>query len=194
MKFYMYNIENPDQIIAGTEKPRISEKGPYSYVEERRKIDISDESYSREYIQFGQYKAYSFDKDTSCDTCSKDDVFTVINGPLVGLLYVFDKTGFATYKRTIRRAIEEGKNGYGSKEEYNAAWLDSLFMEVTVDDLIFSGTIPGALQYVYDRKMDSLGTCKLKPSTKQVSLQLKLYELFSLFNVSVTSCHWKRIC
>ena len=162
MKFYMYNIENPDQIIAGTEKPRISEKGPYSYVEERRKIDISDESYSKEYIKFGQYKAYSFDKDTSCDTCSKDDVFTVINGPLVGLLYVFDKTGFATYKRTIRRAIEEGKNGYGSKEEYNAAWLDSLFMEVTVDDLIFSGTIPGALQYVYDRKMDSLGTCKLK--------------------------------
>ena len=157
----MYNIENPDEIIAGTEKPRISEKGPYSYIEERRKIDISDESYSKEYIQFGQYKAYSFDKGTSCETCNKDDVITVVNGPLIGLLYVFNKEGLP-YQRTFRRAIEEGKTGYGSKEEYNEAWKDSLFMEVAVDDLIFKGTIPGVLQFVYDKKMDSLGTCKLK--------------------------------
>ena len=190
MKFYMYNIENPDEIIAGTEKPRISEKGPYSYIEERRKIDISDESNSKEYIQFGQYKAYSFDKDTSCETCNKDDVITVVNGPLIGLLYVFNKEGLP-YQRTFRRAIEEGKTGYGSKEEYNEAWKDSLFMEVAVDDLIFKGTIPGVLQFVYDKKMDSLGTCKL--NYFRLLLLKTLIFIQYLCHNSVTPSNWKRI-
>ena len=90
MKFYVYDVQNPDEIIAGTEKPRILERGPYSFRENRTKIDIDKRNDSDLFIQFGQYKAYYFDKETSCDGCNNDDVLTVLNVPLVGILFSYD--------------------------------------------------------------------------------------------------------
>ncbi len=42
-------------------------------------------------FRFGQYKAYVFNKENSCETCDKDDQLTVINAPLVGIVYKMKK-------------------------------------------------------------------------------------------------------
>ena len=91
MKFYVYDVQNPDEIIAGTEKPRIVERGPYSFRENRTKIDIGKRDDNSDlFIQFGQYKAYYFDKETSCPECNKDDELKVLNVPLVGILFAYN--------------------------------------------------------------------------------------------------------
>lgn len=38
MSFYFYHVLNPDNITAGTEKPRVEERGPYAYKEDRYKV------------------------------------------------------------------------------------------------------------------------------------------------------------
>jgi hypothetical protein len=38
MNFYFYHVLNPDNITAGIEKPRVEERGPYAYREERLKV------------------------------------------------------------------------------------------------------------------------------------------------------------
>ena len=70
------------------QKPILTEHGPYSYIETRYKVDI--ENNTDAYIQAGQYKEFHFDKATSCETCEKTDEYTVINGPLVGFLSLFN--------------------------------------------------------------------------------------------------------
>ena len=97
MKFYLYHVVNPDEVVEGSQKPRIIEKGPYSYKEHRVKVNISNSDGTEEgindddytFIKFGQKKSYSFDKATSCDSCNKDDNVTVINAPMVGFQYIF---------------------------------------------------------------------------------------------------------
>ena len=94
MKFYVYEVQNPNEIIAGTEKPYILERGPYSFRENRTKIDIGKRDDDSDlFIQFGQYKEYYFDKETSCEECNKDDVLTVLNVPLVGILFAYSTGG-----------------------------------------------------------------------------------------------------
>ena len=41
MKFYIFQVENPDNVTAGIQKPRLKEKGPYAYREERRKVKLT---------------------------------------------------------------------------------------------------------------------------------------------------------
>ena len=39
MKFYMFDIINVPQVIAGEERPELVEVGPYSFLEVRTKVD-----------------------------------------------------------------------------------------------------------------------------------------------------------
>ena len=41
MKFHFFHVTNPKEVKAGTERPRIVEKGPYSYRQYRTKVNIS---------------------------------------------------------------------------------------------------------------------------------------------------------
>ena len=72
MKFYVYHVTNPDQVVNGTEKPFVIEKGPYAYREARSKIhnNFTEES---TFVTYGQVKTYHFDKEKSCKNCNKDD-------------------------------------------------------------------------------------------------------------------------
>ena len=99
MKFYLFNVTNPDEVMDG-QKPILTEHGPYSYIETRYKVDI--EMNTDAYIQAGQYKEFHFDKATSCETCEKTDEYTVINGPLVGFLSLFNnEPGLSRYKELV---------------------------------------------------------------------------------------------
>ena len=90
MKFYLFNVTNPEEVIAGA-KPVLTEHGPYSYKETRIKVDIGLNTTA--YIQAGQYKEFDFDEAASCETCDKNDEYTVINAPLVGFLSLFNNGG-----------------------------------------------------------------------------------------------------
>ena len=171
MKFYIYHVTNPDEVIEG-EKPKVEEKGPYSYLEKRLKVDIkAGEGVDLlERIEFGQKKTYIFDKNTSCVGCDKDDIVTVINAPLIGFVYQFASTGGAieTYAKRFNSAMKNEKFVLASRcENYheddngnydNPQWMDSLFMDVSVDGLIFNGVKPGALQLAFDCFNTSMGT------------------------------------
>ena len=43
MKFYFFEVTNPREVEAGLERPRLMERGPYSYLQYRRKVNISKE-------------------------------------------------------------------------------------------------------------------------------------------------------
>ena len=165
MKFFIYHVTNPEEVDAGKEKPHVEEKGPYAYREKRQKIYATNNTEGGDFIVFGQEKAYFFDKSQSCEKCSKDDKVTVVNAPLVGFAEIIGKNpAFSKVAKDINGAITTGHyrffntTSHKFEDVFDDAWLDSLFMESSVDDLIFSGTIPGALKFIFDYKMASVGT------------------------------------
>ena len=171
MKYYVYHVTNPEEVILGG-KPNVEEKGPYSYLVKRSKVDIANgEGLGLlEKVQFGEEKTYFFDDETSCVGCSKDDIVTVINAPLIGFVYQFVTIGgiLEAYASRFNSAMKNEKfvlasrcNNYQTDENgdyYNPQWIDSLFMDVIVDDLIFNGIKPGVLQLTFDCFNASLGT------------------------------------
>ena len=74
MKFNFFSVINAPDIIADPSiKPKFEVRGPYAYKETRIKENISNETESEEYIKYGQYKAWEFDPDQSCDGCLDSD-------------------------------------------------------------------------------------------------------------------------
>ena len=66
MKFYVYHVTNPEQVVNGSAKPHVEEKGPYAYREARRKIHGANSSLDKDgeettYVIYGQEKTYHFD-------------------------------------------------------------------------------------------------------------------------------------
>ena len=165
MKFYVYHVTNPEQVVAGTAKPHVEEKGPYAYREARRKIHGDNSSLDNNeettFVIYGQEKTYHFDANESCTGCTKDDYVMVVNAPMVGLAYIFrQEPGFAPLTKIINKAVTKGEY-FNPKPPFatihDDAWRDSLFMNVTVDGLIFNGVIPGVLKIVFDYKLGLVG-------------------------------------
>lgn len=67
MKFYFFDVQNPKAFTEGTEKASLVEKGPYTYREIRKKVNHSSFFESECYVKAGQYKAYIFDHEMSCE-------------------------------------------------------------------------------------------------------------------------------
>ena len=161
MKFYVYHVTNPDQVVAGTVKPSVVEKGPYAYREARSKIhgNFSEES---TFVTYGQVKTYHFDKEKSCENCTKDDVVTVINAPMVGMAYILQQdSGLNALAKILNTAVTKGDYSNYHPPDFaklhDDAWIDSLFMEATVDGLIFNGVVPGIIKFVIDYKLGVFG-------------------------------------
>ena len=161
MKFYVYHVTNPDQVVSGAEKPSVVEKGPYAYREARSKIH-SNFTEETTFVTYGQVKTYHFDKEKSCEECDKDDVVTVINAPMVGLAYIVQNfEGLEALASILNKAITKG-DYFNLKPPnighvYDDGWKDSLFMNATVDGLIFNGVMPGIVKFVIDYKLGLVG-------------------------------------
>jgi hypothetical protein len=85
MKFYIYNVTNPEEVYAG-QKPILQEIGPYAYREYNVKFNISfsDDGNERSY-RLWEY--FEFDASQSFAGASPDsDRVTVVNVPLQGVL------------------------------------------------------------------------------------------------------------
>ena len=197
MKFYIYNVDNPEEVINGG-YPNVTEKGPYAYREERIKVNQTA-SENQDFIVYAQQKYWHFEASKSCDGCSKDDTMTVINAPLVGFSIIFTEDGQDSYGDMINKVITSGNvtcynccGQDGLVHIYNDESLkDSLFMETSVDQLIFNGIKPGTVEFVTRCKMSSIGTL-LPPviqedngfaalNTKNGSYEMEWLELFSTF-------------
>ena len=74
MKFHMFHVENSADLIRDPSlKPKFSVKGPYSYKETRIKENISNGTDTLLSIKYGQYKAWEFDAEQSCEGCLDTD-------------------------------------------------------------------------------------------------------------------------
>lgn len=79
LKYYFFNMTNPDEIMAGTEKPRLQEVGPYTFLETREKVNITWNPNGT--VSYRQVKRYYFQPDMTKG--SLDDVITTLNMPMI---------------------------------------------------------------------------------------------------------------
>jgi len=139
IKFTFMEVSNHEAVNDGSaEKPFFQEKGPYTYREDMLKKDLNwtsdgDED-EEQFLQFGQYKTYTFLPDESCDGCTEDDQVRILNMPLAGLIATVHAMG--------------GYVGLGGLNTIGG-WLndgtDELFHLIKVGDFLFRGTTAGAV-------------------------------------------------
>ena len=80
-QYYMWNMTNPDEFESG-QKPKFVQRGPYTYREKYRKINITQENGAFEnssYLGYVQERHFYFDRERSCSNCEMDDPFVNIN-------------------------------------------------------------------------------------------------------------------
>ena len=76
-KYYFFDIQNPDQVQLGLEKPRVIERGPYSYSEKIEKRNI--EFLGLEIVRFSPVITLYFEPSLSVG--DESDLITVLNIP-----------------------------------------------------------------------------------------------------------------
>lgn len=92
----MFEVTNADEVLSGGmngtgPKPRLVTHGPYGYIQDRVKINVSEPGdYGENHIRFGQQKTYYWDPDLSCEGCSDSDKFTMINPTYVGVIRILE--------------------------------------------------------------------------------------------------------
>jgi len=169
MKFTFFNVENPDEVRNGF-KPRVTEIGPFSYIEDRQKrnpVTIYDE------ISYGSYIGYEFDEVTSCSECAINTNVTVINPVMVLLPYLVDKTlddirkmPIANLRVTNNETLLElaetlfGKVIHNLNEKTagaDAPYHDDVVLTGTPDDMIFNGVRSPILAATYAYLTEATG-------------------------------------
>lgn len=81
-KYYLFDIQNPYELQMGVEKPRVVERGPYTYVEKWEKRNI--EFLGVEIVRFNPVVSLFFEASLSIG--SESDIITVMNVPALGLI------------------------------------------------------------------------------------------------------------
>ncbi|XP_068210065.1 lysosome membrane protein 2-like isoform X1 [Palaemon carinicauda] len=89
MQFYLFNVTNPDDIRFHGAKPKLRQRGPYTYAEVRTKHNITwhDDEGTVSYLQD---KSYFFREDLS-DGLLETDMITTINPIMVVLADFIEK-------------------------------------------------------------------------------------------------------
>lgn len=89
MQFYVFNVENPME-MKQSNRPCVSQKGPYSYRVYQTKENITWNKNST--VSYNKFTKYVFDVDSSCSSCNPHtDNVTLPNIPLVILSQVSKK-------------------------------------------------------------------------------------------------------
>lgn len=121
VKYYFFNYTNPDEYLAGTQKPRLEEHGPYTFIETREKVNITWNDNGT--VSYRQVKRYYFQPDMTKG--SLDDVITTVNMPMISSAYV------------VRYAPDDF-----FREAVTEIFLDShssLFIRKSVRELLYEG-------------------------------------------------------
>lgn len=155
LKYYFFNVENPDEIKKGA-KANLTQVGPYVYKEIRKKqniVPIGDEE-----LLYGQFISYTFDleqtlaqgcigPDPEIDCSSRDNV-TIINTVLVGMVDILNSLNIPPIMGVnISGLILDQFNEMVFKD--GAQYPDDLFHTFAVDDILWQGFEPGIIQYLF---------------------------------------------
>jgi hypothetical protein len=123
-KVYLFNVENPDEIISGTAKPNLTEVGPFVYKQHRKKTVLNTNS-EEDTISYTQLETFEFDTDASAPL-TEDEVITVLNPALMSMYQVAEEFFMA------------GAVDQCTKSTFPAGY-ETLFITVPVRDLLFKG-------------------------------------------------------
>lgn len=92
MKLHFFNLTNKEAFLAGREKARVDKIGPYVYVEEIKKVELSF-SEAGDAVTFSDKKTYHFSPDLS--NGSESDVIIMPNIPMFGAFRKMADSPFA---------------------------------------------------------------------------------------------------
>ncbi|XP_075919581.1 scavenger receptor class B member 1-like isoform X1 [Petromyzon marinus] len=77
LSVYLYHVDNPEDIVQRGDKPRVTQRGPYTYREERHKVDLR--FYDLPAVSFRERRVYQFCPELSVG--SERDSITTLNIP-----------------------------------------------------------------------------------------------------------------
>ncbi|RUS87275.1 hypothetical protein EGW08_004955 [Elysia chlorotica] len=78
-RIFVFDIVNPDEVLAGTAVPTVVEKGPYIYRMHLRKTDI--QFHDNHTVSYRQPEKFIYDEEASVG--SENDTFTTVNIPFL---------------------------------------------------------------------------------------------------------------
>ncbi|XP_043210576.1 sensory neuron membrane protein 2-like [Amphibalanus amphitrite] len=89
MQFIMFNVTNPAEVKRG-DKPILKEVGPFSYKENRQRINLT---WSEDGTELTYYEviSYFYDQPSSSPDVSEDTIISTINAPMVVLAAMGDE-------------------------------------------------------------------------------------------------------
>jgi len=129
MKFYMFHVENPVEVVTGTEMANLTEKGPYVYREVREKVNLT---YGDSSVNYAQYRHFEFEKGLSCEGCDKTDEVRILNVPLLGAVHEIVQLGSFSQNGAYNTITPTIDNTWNSTD---------LFLIDTVDNILFAGVM-----------------------------------------------------
>lgn len=143
MQFYIFNYTNAQEFLKNNTKPRVVERGPYSY-REYRVNEVLEET--EDTITYLENNTFVFDPATSCEGCTENDTFIVPNIAIITVfkhikdLNITNPGWFETLAIKAANVI------------FNADKDVSLFLELTTYKLIwgYSNGFLGRLKTIED--------------------------------------------
>ncbi|KJE93581.1 hypothetical protein CAOG_04346 [Capsaspora owczarzaki ATCC 30864] len=93
MTFFMFNVENPEEVFDHGSPPFVREMGPYVYNELRIKVNVTWNA-NQTVLTYRQHQTYIFNQEMS-GTNTEDDQITTINFGLCGLVGLLYTKGLA---------------------------------------------------------------------------------------------------
>jgi len=146
VRFTFFSVDNADKVLDEGAKPILVEKGPYVYREDMVKKDIKwstgNESTEdpAQFLEFGQYKKYTFLSEESCDGCTENDKVRTLNMAMAGLIAKAAELGGLTGMGILA----------GIQLQVIDKQLDTLFPETVVGDFLFNGINTGVAKWMIE--------------------------------------------
>jgi len=142
MKVFFFNLTNEEAFLQGIEKPKVNKIGPYVYVEDIHKVNVTFDE-NGDTITFSDNKTYFFS--TALSSGHESDLILMPNIPLFGAF------------RKMKDEVPEAKSVFESLlNSYEFGMDKNPFLKLTVKQFLWG--YPSLLM-----SMNHLSTCSHKP-------------------------------
>ncbi|GFS03119.1 scavenger receptor class B member 1 [Elysia marginata] len=117
-RIFVFDIVNPDEVLAGTEVPTVIERGPYIYRMHLHKTDI--QFHDNHTVSFRQPEKFVYDKEASVG--SENDTFTTLNIPFLTTANTlkYESPFIQTFTDAFYRSMNE--TTFMNKSVYDIWW------------------------------------------------------------------------
>lgn len=129
-QIWVWDLTNPEEVQAGTGKPSIQQKGPYTYSEHRKKVDIKFHD-NNDTVTYRELRWFNFERDLSHGP--ESDTFTTINIPLMTIANIV-RNEYAILQHIAEELLKWGN--------------ETLFDKLTIRDIIWGYKEPLITKFV----------------------------------------------